>query len=100
MSDLIPTGPGKVERKRQKNTAQPIGFTAPTAAADPQTELDTQVTEIESSKKLLGLNVAITMNAASQRGFMSGLTEGLKEGAISEASFFSQCIREASASLR
>lgn len=99
MSDLVPNVPGKVDRKRQKNTAEPIAFNVPTAAADPQTELDTQVTAIESSKKLLGLNVATTMNAASQRGFMSGLTEGLKEGAISEASFFSQCIREASTSL-
>lgn len=99
MSDLVPNVPGKVDRKRQKKTAEPIAFKVPTAAADPQTELDTQVTAIESSKKLLGLNVATTMNAASQRGFMSGLTEGLKEGAISEASFFSQCIREASTSL-
>ena len=98
MSDLIPTGPGKVERKRQKTTTEPIGFIAP-AAASPQSDLDTQVAEIESSKKLLGFNVATTMTAASQRGFAAGLAEGLQDGAVAEASFFSQCIKGAGFSL-
>lgn len=98
MSDLIPNGPGQVERKRQKKTAEPIGFTVP-AAASPQTDLDVQVADIESSKKVLGINVARTMTAASQRGFAAGLAEGLDEGAVSDASFFSQCIKGAGFSL-
>jgi hypothetical protein len=99
MSDLVPNVPGRVDRKRQRKPVEPIVFNAPTAAADPQSELENQVAAIESSKKLLGFNVATAMNAASQRGFMAGLTKGLQEGAVTEAKFFSNCIATAGTTL-
>jgi flagellar biosynthesis/type III secretory pathway protein FliH len=100
MSDIIPQVPQKLARKtRSKRANQDITFTAPTAAADPQSELEAQAALIEENKRTLGLNVALTLNEASQRGFVTGLTEGLKAGAAAEASFFSNCIASAGASL-
>jgi hypothetical protein len=100
MSDIIPQTPSKLARKaRSKRASQDITFNAPQAAEDPQTELDTQVAAIESSKRTLGLNVALTLTEASQRGFVQGLQEGLKAGAGAEASFFSNCISTAGTTL-
>jgi hypothetical protein len=100
MSEIIPQVPQKLARKtRSKRTSEDITFVAPSAAQDPQTELDSQVAAIESSKHTLGLNVATTLTQASQRGFAQGLTEGLQAGAVTEASFFSSCISTAGATL-
>ena len=96
MSDLVPQVPQKLARKKRQSSPQT--FTAPTAA-DPQSALDSQITAVEDSKKLLGLNVAQSLNEASQRGFVTGLQQGLQEGAATEAAFFSSCITAAGTSL-
>lgn len=84
---------------RSKKKMKSGEFAAPTAATDPQTELETQMKAIEESKAALGYNTALQLVEAGQRGFATGLTIGLKEGAESDASFFSQCLTAAGASL-
>lgn len=100
MSDLIVNGPGKVARKsRQKQTIAPIEFSAPEGAIDPQTALNKQIEAVESSKRTLGYNVASSLTQAEQRGFATGLQQGLQDGAASSASFFANCISSAGGSL-
>jgi hypothetical protein len=99
MSDLVPQGPQKLTRKtRTKRASEEIKFTAP-AAADPQSTLDAQLAAIEQNKETMGYNVALSLTEASQRGFATGLQKGLQSGAVTEASFFSNCIAAAGASL-
>lgn len=84
---------------RSKKKMKSGEFSAPTAEKDPQAELDTQIKAIEESKAALGYNTALQLVEAGQRGFATGLTIGLKEGVDSDASFFSQCLMAAGASL-
>jgi hypothetical protein len=99
MSDLIPKKATAIDRKRQKKTQEPIEFKAPSSAADPNSALEEQVQTIEESKFILGQNVAASLSAASKRGFSDGLRHGLNEGAIEEATFFSECVIAAGRSL-
>jgi hypothetical protein len=99
MSDLVPQGPQRLTRKtRTKRASEDIKFTAP-AAADPQSTLETQVAAIEQNNKTLGYNTGLSMTDARKRGFAIGLQEALDSGAVTEASFFSDCIAAAGASL-
>ena len=99
MSDLIPKKATAIDRKRQKKAAETIEFSAPNAAADPTSVLDAQVKAVEESKFTLGQNVATALSAASKRGFSNGLADGLRSGAIEEATFFSECLEAAGRSL-
>lgn len=95
----VPSSAVASRTPRSKKKMKSGEFSAPIAAKDPQAELEAQIKAIEESKAALGYNTALQLTEASQRGFATGLTIGLREGADSDASFFSQCLTAAGSSL-
>lgn len=84
---------------RSKKKMKSGEFSVPTVAKDPQTELEAQIKAIEESKAAQGYNTALQLVEAGHRGFATGLTIGLKEGAEATELFQSQCLAAAGSAL-